>query len=170
LKLSRITTKLEEMPSPIGKRPGERGVAMQLDSKELQVGHDNQVEPMREEKRGRKSVSKSLDVLADWWALSIQVWKDDPSRELALAFRETLQDIPAEILHKAFMRVLRTCKFRPTPAEIREAAETEAELGKASQRPKYLDEPITSQAEREAAMEETKEIREKLKKQLGIVA
>lgn len=134
------------------------------------MAHDNQVKQSSDETRDRKSARTSLDVLADWWALSIQVWRDDPSRELALVYRETLKDIGPHLLHKAFMRVAKTCKFRPTPAEIREAAEIEAELSRKSNRPAYLDEPPLSEAEREAAMEETRDLRENLRRQLLIVA
>jgi len=134
------------------------------------MAHDSQVKQNSDETRAKKSAKTSLDVLADWWALSIQVWRDDPSRELALVYRETLQDIPPLVLHKAFLRVAKTCKFRPNPAEIREAAEIEAELSRKANRPAYLDEPPLSQEERNAAMEDTKEIREKFKRNLGIVS
>lgn len=134
------------------------------------MAHDNQVKRTSEETEDRKSAKTSLEVLRDWWALSLQVWKDDPTHELALVYRETLADIPPMLLHKAFLRVARTCKFRPNPAEIREAAEIEAELERKGNRPAYLDEPVTSQEEREAAMEDTKEMREAFKRKLGIMS
>ena len=134
------------------------------------MAHDRQVKQTNDENEGKKSAKTSLEVLREWWALSIQVWKDDPTHELALVYRETLKDIQPWVLHRAFLRVARTCKFRPTPAEIREAADVEAELMRKGNRPKYLDEPPLSQAEREAAMEETKELREELRRKLQVVA
>jgi hypothetical protein len=59
----------------------------------------------------------------------------------------------------------KTSRFRPTPAEIRAAAEIEFEL---ASKPKQLEGPKLSQEERDAAMEETREIREKLRISLGV--
>jgi len=126
------------------------------------MAHDRQIERTNEENAARKSARTSLDVLADWWALSLQIWKDDPSEELALVYRETLQNLKPEILHKAFLRVAKTCKYRPTPAEVLEAASIELEL----LTPPRTEFPQISQEEREAALAETAEAREKLRKSL----
>ena len=127
------------------------------------MAHDRQIERTNEGNEANRSARKSLDVLADWWALSLQIWKDDPTEELALVFRETFKDVKPEILHKAFLRVTRSCKFRPTPAEVLEAVNIELEL---LQPPKTHYEQIPL-SEREAALEETKEFREALKKFLN---
>jgi hypothetical protein len=126
------------------------------------MAHDNQIKRSSDENEGNKSARKSLEVVADWWTLSLQVWRDDPTEELALIFRETLKDFKPEILHKAFIRVMKTCKFRPSPAEVIEAANIEMELA-ASPRTSF---PKISQEEREAALAETTESREKLRKSL----
>src|SRR5258708_21928315 len=96
------------------------------------MAHDNQLKRTNDEKEDNRSARKSLEVVADWWTLSLQIWRDDPTEELALIFRETLKDLKPEILHKAFVRVTKTCKFRPSPAEVIEAANIEMEI---AQRP-----------------------------------
>lgn len=123
------------------------------------MAHDNQIKRNNDENEDNRSVRMSLDVLADWWALSLQIWRDDPTEELALIFRETLKDLKPDILHKAFLRVTKTCKFRPTPSEVIEAANIEMELAQGP----HTNFPEISQEERNAALQETEELREKLR-------
>jgi len=80
------------------------------------------------------------------------MWKEEPSAEVTLLYRATLEDIPSDLLHKALIRVAKTSKFRPMPAEIREAAQVEADLARSGNRPKYLDEPKLTIEEREAEL------------------
>jgi hypothetical protein len=80
------------------------------------------------------------------------MWKEEPSAEITLLYRETLKDIPPDLLHKAWIRAAKTSKFRPTPAEIREAAQIEADLARRGNRPRYLDEPKLTIEEREAEL------------------
>src|SRR5258708_12603802 len=82
------------------------------------MAHDNQLKRTNDEKEDNRSARKSLEVVADWWTLSLQIWRDDPTEELALIFRETLKDLKPEILHKAFFRVTKTSKFPPTPPQV----------------------------------------------------
>lgn len=128
------------------------------------MAHDNQIKRNNDENEDSKYPKTSLDVLADWWALSLQVWRDDPTEELALVFRETLKHLKPQILHKAFLRVTRTCKFRPSPAEVIEAANIEMELAHGPQ----TNFPQISQEERNAALAETEGLREKLRATLRV--
>ena len=143
------------------------------------MAHDSQVarEELPEVLRERKSASsrptgkqsESLAVLRDWWALYGQIYRDDPTELLAQAFKETLQDVPADVLHEACLKAQRECpEFRPTPGRVHAIAMLILEKRQKGNRPTYLDEPITSQSEREAAMEETEEQRAALKRKLGI--
>ena len=146
------------------------------------MAHDRQVEseqqPLPPELQEQKKESpkptdkqsESLGVLADWWAVYGQIYRDDPTELLAVAFRETLKNLPARVLHEACLRAQRESpRFRPTPGRIYELAEAELER-MSGNRPKYLDEPKLTQAERDQAMEETKEQREELRKKLGLKA
>ena len=108
---------------------------------------------------------ESLAVLADWWAIYGQIYRDDPTELLAVAFRETLQDLPAKILHDACLKAQReSSQFRPTPGRIYELAETLLEKSQTGNRPKYLDEQTLTQSEREAAVAEPayQELRKKI--------
>ena len=131
------------------------------------MAHDGQeVENRIEGKRARRQSDESLEVLADWLSLFAQVYREEITEELALLYRITLVEVPAKTLHKAFLRVAKRSKFRPTPAEVMEAVCIENEIQEAERKTVY---PIVSQDEREAAMQETEEQRNQIKKQLGLI-
>ncbi len=132
------------------------------------MAHDRQVKQESEESSSRGATRSSLDAVADWLTLSVQVWREEPTAELALLYRETLKDIPVRLLERAFLRVAKSSKFRPTPAEILEAAGIEAEIARGGNRPHYLDEPKISQEEREAALNDPEY--QALRRKLFIVA
>jgi len=114
-----------------------------------------------------KPAKESLGVLADWWALYGQIYRDDPTDALAVVYREMLQNVKPEILHKAFMRAAKNApRFRPTPGQILEAAEIESETVRTGNLVLY---PAVSQEERDAAMEATAEMRAEIKRKLLLV-
>jgi hypothetical protein len=74
------------------------------------------------------------------------------TEELVLLYCEALKEIKPEILHRAFLGASKRSKFRPTPAEIREAALIEIEKS----RPGFsVSWPEVSQQEREEALSES---------------
>lgn len=92
------------------------------------MAHDRQVQAENSKELSVVSKpSKTLsDIVADWLTLYAQTFREEITEEMALLYREALSDIRPEILHKAFLRAAKSCKFRPTPNEVREAAEIEA--------------------------------------------
>jgi hypothetical protein len=128
------------------------------------MAHDNQL-PERinaSNERGKRSETSSA-VVADWMTLFAETYHDPITEGTVALYCEVLKDVKPKILHKAFLRASRTSKFKPTPAEVIEAAKIELEL---------LQPPKTNYAqisveEREAALEETKEFRATLKKFLN---
>jgi hypothetical protein len=124
------------------------------------MAHDNQVPNEPETSSGSSSpiakVNASLGVLADWWALYTQIYRDDPTEELAVAFREILKPLLSrpEILNEALIVAARQSPdFRPKPGRIFEIAEGLMQRAQWRNRPKYLDEPKLSEAERLAELE-----------------
>ncbi len=125
----------------------------------MRVAHDRQLE--REDQAEQSSglsnptgkASESLAVLRDWWAVYGQIYRDDPTELLAVAFRETLKDVPAKVLHEACLRAQREApQFRPSPGRVYEIAEAIMAKLQKGNRPKYLDEPPMPEEEREAAI------------------
>lgn len=144
------------------------------------MAHDRQLEPegemiplpseLQERKKESPKLtdkqSASLGVLADWWAVYGQIYRDDPTEILAVSFREILKpllDFP-EVLHEACLIAAReSSEFRPKPGRIYEIAEGLL-MCRQNNRPKYLDEPKLTEAEREAelASPEYQELRRKV--------
>jgi hypothetical protein len=124
------------------------------------MAHDNQLPERTNEsnERGRRLKTSSA-IVADWMTLFAEMFHEGITEGMLLLYCETLKDVDPDILNKSFLRAAKTSKFRPTPAEILEAANVELEL---LQPPKTNYEQISAE-EREAALEETKEYREKLK-------
>lgn len=138
------------------------------------MGHDSQVPqdeemiPLPPELQERKNdlpnlsdkVIASLGLLADWWALYGQIYRDDPTDALLQAFKTILGPLLSKpnILNEALIVAARESpKFRPSPGRVFEIAETlmlrrEQMPGN---RPKYLNESRLTEAEREAAVAET---------------
>lgn len=127
------------------------------------MAHDNQIERSEQSNERGKRSRTSLAVVADWMTLFAETYRDPVTEGTVAVYTETLKDVNSEILHKAFLRATKTSKFRPTPAEILEAASIELEL---LQPPKTHYEQI-SREEREAALEETADFRTALKKHLN---
>ena len=131
------------------------------------MAHDRQLAENSSEQSEASKQSKTLsDIVADWLTLYAQAYREEITEEMALLYREALKEIDPQILHRAFLRAAKKHRFRPTPAEILDAAEIEKLL---APKPKMAY-PEISQEEREAAMEDTKEARDKLRKQLGLTA
>src|SRR5947208_11807327 len=117
-----------------------------------QLPKELQAEPSGALQKPTDKASESLGVLADWWAVYGQIYRDDPTELLAVAFRETLKNLPAKVLHKACLLAQRESgKFRPSPGRVYEIAEVILERTRPSNRPEYLDKPRPSQEERDAA-------------------
>ena len=134
------------------------------------MAHDSQLpqelqEPKSESLKPTNKQSESLAVLADWWQVYGQIYRDDPTEMLAVAFRETLQDLAPATLHAACLKAQRESpQFRPTPGRIYELAQYEGAKNAKGNRPAYLDEPVLSPEEREAELSspEYQQIREKI--------
>ena len=127
------------------------------------MAHDNQLAKNNNESSEHKRTSKGCSaIVADWLTIFAEMYREEITEGTALLYRETLKDVIPAILHKAFLRVTKTCKYRPTPAEVLEAANIELEL----LTPPRTEFPQISQEEREAALAETAEAREKLRKSL----
>ncbi len=104
----------------------------------------------------KQSAEKFLDVLADWWSIFGQIYRDDPTAELAVAFREVLAPLKPEILHQACLIACRECpEFRPKPGQIYEIAQSILAQRQEGNRPKWLDEPMLTAEEREAELHST---------------
>lgn len=137
------------------------------------MAHDNQLpaelqEPKSESPKPTAKQSESLAVLADWWAVYGQIYRDDPTELLAVAFRETLQDLPRAALHTACLKAQRESpQFRPTPGRIYELAQWEIARNAKGDRPAYLDEKPLSDEEREAELADP-EYRDLRSKILGV--
>jgi len=103
----------------------------------------------------------SSEVVANWLNIFEQVYREERSEELVLAYQIALEEVRPDILHKAFLRAMKKSKFRPTPAEIALAADIEYELQ--PRRPQLV-EPKLTEAERLAALEDPqyKELRDKI--------
>ena len=95
---------------------------------------ENKPQEQVESNRGLSVASRRSkehsEVVASWLMIYAQNYREEVTEELALLYHQALSDIKPEILHKAFLRAARTNKFRPTPAEVRIAAEIEYELVK----------------------------------------
>ena len=116
------------------------------------MAHDNQVKNEIEQSTPRKQSRTLSDTVADWLILYAQTYREEITEELAVLYQEALKDIQPEMLHRAFLRAAKSSKFRPTPAEIREAAAIEQEIQRGGNRPTYLDEPPIPEEERSAAL------------------
>jgi hypothetical protein len=123
------------------------------------MAHDRQsVENNNESNEVSKQSTTHSGIVADWLTLFAENYREEITEGLALLYREALSDIPVEVLHKGFLRAAKKCKWRPTPAEVREQAEIELESRKS--RTNF---PQISQEERNTALNETAELRETLR-------
>ena len=138
------------------------------------MAHDSQIarEPGDDSaasSNGRKTASRRLSelsaIVADWLTLYAQVYREEVTEEMALLYQKALDDLRPEILHKAFLRAAKHSKFRPTPAEVREAANVEMDGERKGTAVNY---PEVSQAERDAALVETEGQRTVLRSKLGL--
>lgn len=129
------------------------------------MAHDRQVaERSSDTNEARKPSKTSSDIVADWLTVYAKVYREEVQEELVLAYLESLKELRPGLLHQAFLRAMKRSKFRPTPAEVHESYEVVAEIQTGGNRPKYLDEPKLSVAEREAAVAapEYQELRRKI--------
>jgi hypothetical protein len=141
------------------------------------MGHDSQVPrelpvELRERSNGLPTLSdkaqQSSDVLANWWAVYGQIYRDDPTDVLLVSFQEILSPLllKPEILHQALLIAARQSpEFRPKPGRVYEIAETLMERQQQiGNRPKYLDEPKMSEQERQEVLQDAEyiELRQKI--------
>jgi hypothetical protein len=91
------------------------------------MAHDRQAESNNELKIVSKQLKGRSEVVADWLTLYAATFREEITEEMALLYQQTLKDLRPELLHKAFLLAAKRSKFRPTPAEVREAATVEAE-------------------------------------------
>jgi hypothetical protein len=82
--------------------------------------------------------SSSQDVVVDCLSTYAQVYRETLTPELIVAYQACLGDLNPRFLARAFRRAMTLSKFRPTPAEVREAYAVEVE---SAPKPKQLEEP-----------------------------
>jgi len=92
------------------------------------MAHDRQLPNDQAESNNALSAVKTplkelSDIVADWLTLFSQTYREEVTPELAILYREVLKDIRPAVLHQAFLNATKRGIFRPTPAEIRAAAE-----------------------------------------------
>lgn len=101
---------------------------------------------------GTKPSKAPLAVIADWLIIFGEVYREEVTEILAVAYRIALEDLRPKLLHKAFLRAMKQSRFRPTPAEVREAAAVERQNEPPS-RPQLVA-PQLSAEERAKALED----------------
>ena len=90
--------------------------------------HDRQLPENNSAMSAASKPSRTYSVIvADWLIVYGKAYREEISEELVLLYCETLKDLRPEVLHKAFLEAAKKSKFRPTPAEVREAAGVEIE-------------------------------------------
>jgi hypothetical protein len=102
----------------------------------------------------------SSDTVVDWLSVYAQVYRETLTPELIVAYQSSLADVNPEILHKAFLRAMRSSTFRPTPAEVIQAATVEIEN---APKPKQLDLPPLNETDRKAVQQCFDELAQRLK-------
>ena len=118
------------------------------------MAHDRQLaENNSERSAAREQLKRLSGTVADWLMLYAQTYREEITPEMALLYQEALSDIKPEVLHQAFLVATRICKFRPMPAEVRDAAQAIMARNRVGNRPTYLDEPQLSESERNAELE-----------------
>ena len=103
--------------------------------------------------------SACRQVTLDWLNVYAQIYRETLTEELILAYQVALEDLNAELLHKAFRRAMKLSTFRPTPAEVLNAYQVEIER---APKPKQLDAPPMSEGERADIQAAFDNLREKL--------
>jgi hypothetical protein len=93
----------------------------------MAMAMDESVKRSNGEKAALKLVDSSRQVTLDWLNVYAQVYREMLTPELILAYQTSLVQVKADILHKAFLRAMRASTFRPTPAEVLQAAAVEIE-------------------------------------------
>jgi hypothetical protein len=131
------------------------------------MAHDRQNPLERDSDESPKTRFVVLgEILKRWFTK----WKDAfPTHEITqtqiLTYLEALDDLSPNELNRACREATRTADQFPKPGHIRKALEaSRVEESVQHNRPAYLDEPRLSDEEIAAALEETKQLREQLKK------
>lgn len=109
----------------------------------------------------------SQEVVANWLMLYGQTYREEITEELVLLYQETLREVRPMILHRAFLRAAKTCRYRPVPQEILAAADVEYDVEE-SNTPK-LPEPTLTAEEREQAIKDAAPFTDALKARLRIM-
>lgn len=85
-----------------------------------------------------------LEVMEACLQVYAAVYREEVTEQLFLGYHEALKELRnPRLLRAAFTRATLSTKFRPTPAEIREAYNLEAEEEQQTQRELRRDEPET---------------------------
>lgn len=107
-----------------------------------------------------KISKESSDIVADWLTIYAEMYRQELSQILILAYHEGLADLRRpDLLHKAFARAMKSSKFIPNVAEIRDAywIECESEPSKTAE----IWQPLTKE-ETHAMREIMDELRRRL--------
>lgn len=113
-----------------------------------------------EHSKASASADSCNQIALDWLNVYMQVYRESLTPELVVAYQTALADLRPEFLHKAFLRAMRSSTFRPTPAEVRQCYAVEIEN---APRPKQIELPPMSDAEREEIGKRFDELWAKLK-------
>jgi hypothetical protein len=88
---------------------------------------DESVKKNNGEKKVLTPAAQSHQVTLDWLNVYAQVYRETLTPELIIAYQMALAGVKPAILHKAFQRQMKLSTFRPTPAEVLQAAAIEFE-------------------------------------------
>lgn len=120
---------------------------------------DESVKSNNAAKRTTDSVNRCNEVTLDWLNVFSQVYRETLTPELIIAYQTALTGVNPQILHKAFLRAMKSSTFRPTPAEVLQAAAIEFE---GVPKPKQLEAPPMTDEERAEVSRSFDELRERL--------
>ena len=119
----------------------------------------NSVVKSSEPKKASESADSCNQVTLDWLNVYMQVYRESLTPELVVAYQSALSDLQPKLLHKAFLRAMRSSTFRPTPAEVRQSYAIEFEN---APKPKQLELPEMSEADRAAVEQSFAELRARI--------
>ena len=112
----------------------------------------------------KKNLAMSADVLSRHFRKWAMIFPNHPATKETVAFYlEALSDLTPEQIDLGCAQAIKTAEQFPKPGHIRAAVPVVHEMFLGPRRPKYLDEPPTSEAERMDALEFSSKLREKLK-------
>lgn len=120
---------------------------------------DESVKKNNGEKKASTPAAQSNQVTLDWLNVYAQVYRETLTPELIIAYQMALASVNPKILHRAFQRQMKLSTFRPTPAEVLQAAAIEFE---SAPKQKQLEAPPMSDEERQEVASFFDDLRKKL--------